>query len=363
MSLPSGIGFSLHETEELAQWRWELPEATSSTVNINMEISKPAKLMMPWQSFVWFSLAIGVHPLDIDLEQRTWKLKRLSKPRPGVIKFSSPQTERIDKHGQGELCYDFFYLLRDRYNINSDDFHTGPIWLGEDAECPRKHPAAITWIFYLEGLSVSDQKKCISQGILEAQERSLLALYQLEKYDCLEAEIKELFSETPGTGSTPPVVYQILDFLRLDFKSSSYVKKSCEFLAAVQSILQHLMGGSPSELSAAVAELRSLKELKTCARPPNDSSEPPTLPRFIVHPEVRNHELFKELKKHFDPHNSEQFNDLRDFPSPKSRLMAHVMVALEDWRHLQTIPWGFPSEIRYKLITRSSHLEGQDCKD
>ncbi|KAK7529982.1 uncharacterized protein J3D65DRAFT_164863 [Phyllosticta citribraziliensis] len=451
MSLPFRIGSSPHETEEFAQKYWQKSGATSTAVNINMDISKPPKLMMPWKSFVWFSLAIGVDPLDMYSAKRALELKfslykstiriskdnddwhvalepeisyqfsipralawnnimcfdrggllicrALAKPPVNQLEFKVWGKRNIDVHGQGELCSDVFLSLCGKYEISPDCFskRLGDKKLSDlvliDAHSERIHTAATTWIFYLEGLErlSSEAMICpfVSQGMLEAQERSLLALYQLQLDGNLRDKLSQVFPEVYKTeltstlnneneeeSSTQKMTRRLVDeahsYLQHEFESSPYLEESKKFVKIFQDLqkqIKRCQEESQLDLSTPLKEIKKIRrhagQPYTCSRSFDDSSVLGSQQRtslFLLQ-RLKETSPLQKLKSEFDPLESKVVVEERSFPSHEMALVAHIMIALQPWQELQRTTWDLNEMAKDRLLTCDRELERQNVDE
>ncbi|KAK8243432.1 hypothetical protein HDK90DRAFT_123148 [Phyllosticta capitalensis] len=396
MGTAASLGFKLTEVKELVQgefYKWA--RDVRITVGIDMGIP-PQKLAVPWRLFVWFALAIGTNPFDLDPTSQKFKFKHITKPDEVVMRLSRDGDDwnfALDTDHSYEysirralslmnvMCFDRKGAIFCRFVGSQDEFKLTPdffrrpghfiaqnAWLGDSSRSEEDQvsaikglqSAAMTWIFYKEqyagrALHESGKELLVCQWMLEAQQRSLMFLYELDVEGTLEHRLSELVRENSGHAAS---VQDLLKVLRHDFQSSAYLTKSSEFVFAVRSIAERIQGFQYQSLSesGATSTAEDFEQLyNTWSKPLEPShlhfatpdAATATMKAGMGWIEMRRKLLselsrcshFADLRRLYDPHRSDHVVESELIPPGEMELIAHLYLAIQPWQHHRRTIW------------------------
>ncbi|KAK7546716.1 hypothetical protein IWX49DRAFT_645000 [Phyllosticta citricarpa] len=426
METATRLGFRLNQAKDLTRGEFhKWAKDMRITVGIDMGIT-PQKLAIPWKIFVWFALAIGTNPFDLDPQKERSKFQHITKHE--VLMRLSQVGDDWDfaldtdqyyeysvrralalvnvmcfEHNNGTVVCRFLgspdeFKLTPDFFRRPDHFMSQKTWLkstdgldDRDSSVGRLQAAALTWIFYEEHLAGQPLHKCgsdllVCQWMLEAQQRSLLFLFNLDRAGTLETRLTELFRENSGEVSASSV-QELLKILRDDFHSSAYLTKSFEFVDAVTKTVQRLgvvrqQSSSTDNNGASPAAAEAIQHLldawnKPLNPPPRSTTSSP----FITYSQIQNaiqqistrrgllSEIvrcspFTELREMYDPHDalsSRGAVENERLPAGHLALLAHVYLAIQPWQDHRRTAWEVSRRIREPLeAVRNDDDDGYD---
>ncbi|KAK7529970.1 uncharacterized protein J3D65DRAFT_163967 [Phyllosticta citribraziliensis] len=407
METATTLGFRLDQAKDLTHGEFhKWAKDTRITVGIDMGIT-PQKLAMPWKIFVWFALAVGTNPFDLDPQKDKFKFKHITKhevlmrlSRVGDAWNFALDTDQYYEYSVRRalalvnfMCFERKGAVFGRFLGSPDEFKLTPDFFRRPDHfathttpaTARLQSAALTWIFYKEHLAGQPLHKfrselLVCQWMLEAQQRSLLFLAELDREGNLESTLHEVFREHSGEES--PAVRELLKILRHDFQSSAYLRQSCEFLSTVRQLVQklkssQLQSSAEPGASSTANDIQALlsKWEKPLDPPRRSTAAPPGIAaaaelqseirqvstRRKLLSEIARGGRFTELRDRYDPHKREGCAvENEPLPAGDLALLAHVYLAMQPWQHHLRMGWELSPCIRDPLLQT---LKGEDDKE